>query len=167
MILSIRSGLMGIRLENKLPAVIVTGYPGCGTTVMMQMLEAGGYEVIHEPGYWADEKHPAGRYECRSPSLWLHQHGGLQAGQAIKIVWPHLRGMRLAFEFKTVLMRRPAREPQGIPFKLYPDRIELEYDHLLDRIDGLADYLKIDRERCASMRKCWNPPSHMPLVTSD
>ncbi|RMH29475.1 MAG: hypothetical protein D6693_01945, partial [Planctomycetota bacterium] len=70
--------------------VIVSGLPRSGTSMMMQMLAAGGLELVIDDHRSADESNPHGYYEDRRVARlgrdagWLHE----ARGKAVKIVAP-------------------------------------------------------------------------------
>lgn len=92
---------------------IVSGLPRSGTSMMMQMLEAGGMPVLIDGQRTADDDNPKGYYEyekakqLRSDRTWLPQADG----KAVKIIAqllpylpprPHL--------FQVIFMERPLEE---------------------------------------------------------
>ena len=76
--------------ENELdrPIVIVSGLPRSGTSMMMQMLDRGGLDVLADGVRVADEDNPRGYYEfepvkrTKQDDSWLTQ----AAGKAVKMV---------------------------------------------------------------------------------
>jgi hypothetical protein len=84
--------------------------------MMMQMLEAGGLEVLHDPEFRpADERNPRGYYETK-PALSL---GGDDAdtgwvagaaGKAVKVIAYQLKHLPPEFEYRVVFIRRRAAE---------------------------------------------------------
>jgi hypothetical protein len=91
---------------------VVSGLPRSGTSMMMQMLAAGGMPVLADAGRPADEDNPRGYYELeavkhtrRDPS-WL-----LEApGKAVKIVHVLLYDLPADRAYRILLMRRDLRE---------------------------------------------------------
>jgi len=91
---------------------IVSGYPRSGTSLMMQLLEAGGLPVLRDDNYRpADERNPRGYYEIKD-ALSLGGEGqtsdwvaGAQ-GKAVKVIAYQLRFLPPEFDYRVVFMRR-------------------------------------------------------------
>lgn len=92
--------------------VIVTGLPRSGTSLMMQMLCAGGHDVVTDGSRAADTNNELGYYEWEEIKH-LPQNPRLieQAdGKAVKVVTPLLPHLPLGHHYKFILMRRPLEE---------------------------------------------------------
>jgi len=95
--------------------IVVTGLPRSGTSMMMQMLAAGGVSVLADDRRLADESNPRGYLEyepvkrlCADGS-WL----GEAVGRAVKIVSPlvqHLPRGDSTRKYCVVAMHRPITE---------------------------------------------------------
>ena len=93
---------------------VVSGLPRSGTSLMMQMLHAGGLPVLTDGLRTADENNLRGYYEfepvkrLRGDSAWLPK----ARGQAVKIIHLLLRGLLLdgSLQYRIVFMRRPLDE---------------------------------------------------------
>jgi hypothetical protein len=91
---------------------IVSGLPRCGTSVMMQMLEAGGMEVVVDNIREADEDNPRGYYEfekvkqIKEDSSWLDS----TRGKAFKMVSMLLYELPKDEHYKVIFMRRNMHE---------------------------------------------------------
>ena len=93
---------------------VVSGLPRSGTSLMMQMLHAGGLPVLSDGQRTADENNPHGYFEfdpvkrLRSDNAWLPQ----ARGQAVKIIHLLLRDLRLdgSLQYRIVFMQRPTDE---------------------------------------------------------
>ncbi len=93
---------------------VVSGLPRSGTSLMMQMLAAGGMPLLTDHRRSADESNPRGYFEyeavkqLRADRSWLSN----ARGQAVKII--HLLLSELpndgAIEFRVILMRRAIGE---------------------------------------------------------
>lgn len=87
---------------------IVSGLPRSGTSVMMQMLEAGGIEVVVDNIRKADEDNPRGYYEfekvkrIKDDSSWLDR----TRGKAFKMVSMLLYELPKDKKYKVIFMRR-------------------------------------------------------------
>lgn len=90
---------------------IVTGLPRSGTSLMMQMLEAGGLDVLDDGIRTADEDNPKGYLECervkdlRNDASWV---AGAK-GKAAKVVAPLLQYLPLE-QYRVVFMDRELNE---------------------------------------------------------
>ena len=93
---------------------VVSGLPRSGTSLMMQMLQAGGLPVLSDGLRPADASNPHGYFEfdtvkrLRSDNTWLPQ----ARGHAVKIIHLLLRELRLdaALQYRIVFMQRPIDE---------------------------------------------------------
>jgi hypothetical protein len=91
---------------------VVSGLPRSGTSLAMQMLAAGGMEVLTDELRAADEDNPRGYFEfeavkrTRSDPGWVP----LAAGKAVKVVHLLLPDLPPGFEYRVILMRRDAGE---------------------------------------------------------
>lgn len=92
--------------------VIVSGLPRSGTSMMMQMLAAGGCEILADNYRQADEDNPRGYYEFEpakrlaTDSTWLEQ--GVH--KAVKIVAQLLRYLPRKYHYKVIMMNRDLDE---------------------------------------------------------
>jgi hypothetical protein len=93
---------------------VVTGLPRSGTSMMMQVLRAGGMEVATDSLRAADESNPRGYFELeavkrlRSPDSrrWL----GELRGKAVKVIFMLLYYLPDCFDYRVILMRRDLGE---------------------------------------------------------
>jgi len=89
-------------------AVIVTGVPRSGTSMMMRMLEAGGLPVIVDGIRKADADNPFGYYEfepvkrLRKDSSWVAD----ARGKAVKMAYLLLRDLPPDVTYDVIFMRR-------------------------------------------------------------
>lgn len=87
---------------------IVSGLPRSGTSLMMQMLEAGGMPVLVDDVRRSDEDNPRGYYEYEpvrrtgQDNSWVSQ----AEGKAVKVVSPLLKYLPRQFDFQIILMCR-------------------------------------------------------------
>jgi Sulfotransferase domain len=91
---------------------VVSGLPRSGTSLMMQMLAAGGVEALTDGIRQADEDNPRGYLELeatkrtrRDPS-WLPQ----AMGKAVKVIHVLLDDLPRDFSYRVILMKRPIEE---------------------------------------------------------
>lgn len=92
--------------------VLVSGLPRSGTSLMMQMLEAGGMKIMTDQQRQADDDNPKGYYEWeeirqlpRNPRLIEKAEG--KVVKVISALLPHLPPKH---RYKIIFMRRPASE---------------------------------------------------------
>lgn len=101
------------------PIVVVSGLPRSGTSMMMQMLAAGGLAPLTDGLRTADESNPEGYFELeavknldKAPSA---QADGLAwlanaRGKAVKILTPLLQYLPETSNYRVILMLRPLDE---------------------------------------------------------
>ena len=93
---------------------VVSGLPRSGTSLMMQMLAAGGLPPLTDNLRVADESNPRGYFEfdpvkrLRSDRSWLDQ----ARGRAVKIIHVLVRELPAdgQFNYRVLLMKRPIEE---------------------------------------------------------
>ena len=113
--------------------VIVSGLPRSGTSLMMQMLDKSGLEVLTDSNRKADESNPKGYLEY-DPVMALHKDNSwLDKAQnkSVKIVAPLLGYLDLKYRYKVIFMNRDLNEvvksqqkmigkdPETLPTKLF------------------------------------------------
>ncbi|OGG47108.1 MAG: hypothetical protein A3F84_22765 [Candidatus Handelsmanbacteria bacterium RIFCSPLOWO2_12_FULL_64_10] len=92
--------------------IVVSGLPRSGTSMMMQMLEAGGVAVLTDRVRAADEDNLKGYHEFErvkalpQDRAWLEEAGG----KAVKIVSELLRRLPADHAYRVIFMRRDLRE---------------------------------------------------------
>jgi len=97
-------------LEESL--IVVTGIPRSGTSMLMQMLEAGGTPVLTDRLRAADEDNPRGYFEFEPvkdlfrDSNWLASH----KGKAVKIVAPLVAALPPGLPCRVILCERDLDE---------------------------------------------------------
>jgi hypothetical protein len=102
------------RLRFGDPVVIVSGLPRSGTSMMMQMLEAGGMPVVSDYLRVADESNPQGYYELErvkeldkgGDTSWVRA----ARGSAVKIIGYLLRFLPQDVNYRVVLLQRDISE---------------------------------------------------------
>jgi len=97
---------------EKLTITIVSGLPRSGTSMMMQMLTAGGLTAFTDGAREADESNPKGYYEhervkaLAKDSNWLPEADNM----AVKVVAPLLRYLPAGPAYHIVFMERDIEE---------------------------------------------------------
>lgn len=91
---------------------IVSGLPRSGTSMMMQMLEAGGLEVFTDKKRTADDHNPKGYYEHEAvkslakSNAWVAKADGM----VVKIIAQLLQFLPQNFKYKIIFMQRDMNE---------------------------------------------------------
>ncbi|MGI8827253.1 MAG: sulfotransferase domain-containing protein [Chloroflexota bacterium] len=91
---------------------IVSGLPRSGTSMMMQILEAGGVPVLTDNARHPDEDNPRGYYEFEAvkrvqrDASWLHD----ARGQVVKMVYRLLYDLPADHEYRVIFVKRPLEE---------------------------------------------------------
>ena len=92
--------------------VIVSGLPRSGTSMMMQMLAAGGVAPWTDGDRAADDSNPHGYFELTRVLQLPRDQSWLAdgCGQALKVVAPLLRHLPASPKFRVVFMTRPIND---------------------------------------------------------
>ncbi|MBK8564074.1 MAG: alkaline phosphatase family protein [Saprospiraceae bacterium] len=91
---------------------IVSGLPRSGTSMMMQMLEAGGMTIFTDKERTADESNPKGYYEheavknLQKNKSWLPQ----AKDKVVKVIAHLLKHLPLHYRYKLIFMERDMME---------------------------------------------------------
>jgi hypothetical protein len=91
---------------------VVSGIPRSGTSLMMQMLAAGGMPVMTDGQRTPDPNNPRGYYEFELVKS-LSRNPGIVAeaeGKAIKVISSLLNSLPAEHEYRIIFMRRPLLE---------------------------------------------------------
>jgi len=92
--------------------IIVSGLPRSGTSMMMQMLEAGGVEILTDNIRTADDDNPKGYFEFEkvkelgNDKSWLDE----AKGKAVKIICVLLEHIPPEYSCKVIFMHREMKE---------------------------------------------------------
>lgn len=92
--------------------VIVSGLPRSGTSMMMQMIDAGGVDIVSDGNRKADESNPKGYYEddrikkLKQDNSWV----GEAEGKGMKVIAQLLRSLPKEYNYKVIFMRRDMSE---------------------------------------------------------
>jgi hypothetical protein len=91
---------------------VVSGLPRSGTSMMMQMLAAGGLPVLTDGRRGADVDNPRGYYEYEPVKSLARDSSWLNAarGRAVKIVSALLAHLPEHLEYRVIFMHRPIAE---------------------------------------------------------
>lgn len=107
--------------------MVVSGLPRSGTSLMMQMLEAGGVPILSDGVRTRDTDNPRGYYEFErvkglkdGDTEWLEK----AVGHAVKVVSAHLRSLPEGYEYPTIFMNRDIEEVLASQEKMLAHREE-------------------------------------------
>jgi len=91
---------------------IVSGLPRSGTSLMMQMLAAGGMPILSDGERKADDDNPRGYYEWERIKLMPQQPGCIEEaeGKALKVISQLLFALPAGREYRIIFMQRPLAE---------------------------------------------------------
>ncbi len=131
---------------------IVSGLPRTGTSLMMQMLRAGGIDALTDQVRASDEDNPKGYFEfeavkrTKKDDSWLAEAGG----RVVKMVHLLLYDLPDDRQYRVVFMRRDLREvvrSQGVMLerrgtdgaRLTDDQLIRAYERQLAKIERWLD----------------------------
>jgi tetratricopeptide (TPR) repeat protein len=126
--------------------VVVSGLPRSGTSLMMQMLAAGGLPAMTDGRRSADPDNPEGYYEWEA----IKQVGAhpeiLQeaAGKAIKVISMLLPALPARHRYKAIFMDRPVEEVAASQWKMIENR---DAAHPGASRERMAEMLRDHREQ--------------------
>jgi predicted AlkP superfamily phosphohydrolase/phosphomutase/tetratricopeptide (TPR) repeat protein len=97
-----------LKRKSSRQVVVVSGLPRSGTSMMMQLLEAGGVPIYADGIRQKDENNPKGYYESEKTKTIDRRNGWLEEalGCAVKIVAPLLKHLKLKYTYKVIFMER-------------------------------------------------------------
>jgi hypothetical protein len=101
-------------VENlgKVYVTVVSGLPRSGTSMMMQMLAAGGVPVLTDGARKPDPDNPRGYFEFEPVKRTARDAGWLAdaAGKAVKVAHVLLPDLPRGYEYRVLFMHRDMRE---------------------------------------------------------
>lgn len=139
--------------------ILVSGLPRSGTSMMMQMLEAGGISPLTDGEREADENNPKGYYEYEPVKRLADDVSWLPKadGKALEIVAPLLRYLPRNFRYKVIFMKRDlsevvrsqqimlGKDPDVLPMGLFTAyERELQNLALWEKLQPHASVLELD-----------------------
>jgi len=91
---------------------VVSGLPRSGTSLIMQMLQKGGMEILTDNARKADESNPKGYFEYEKVKALQRDSSWLQDGdgKAVKIIAQLLKYLPSYFEYKIIFIERNMEE---------------------------------------------------------
>jgi len=92
--------------------IVVSGLPRSGTSLMMQMLRAGGVEILADDHRPSDKDNPRGYFEYEPVKALQRDHSWVpQAeGKAVKVIAALLAYLPHHLRYKVILMKRDLGE---------------------------------------------------------
>lgn len=100
-------------VQQRQSIVVVSGLPRSGTSMMMQMLAAGGLDVLTDDHRQPDENNPRGYYEFAPVKRlhmgeddWVHE----AVGKSVKVISTQLHHLPDVYDYQVILMTRPLIE---------------------------------------------------------
>lgn len=117
-------------METGNDIVIVSGLPRSGTSMMMQMMEAGGLTIVSDGERSADNNNPKGYYEDeRIKKLGQNNNWvGEAQGKCMKVIAQLLKHLPKKYNYKVIFMKRDMGEvlrSQQIMLKRNPDEFPM------------------------------------------
>ena len=91
---------------------IVSGLPRSGTSMMMQMLDAGGASILTDKVRQPDTSNPRGYYEYEKVKKMMTDVSWIEEanGKVIKVVAPLLQNLPNKYDYKIIFMKRDMPE---------------------------------------------------------
>jgi hypothetical protein len=115
--------------------ILVSGLPRSGTSMVMNMLKAGGIEIVVDHVRQADEDNPKGYYEyekvkhLQKDASWMPT----MSGKAIKVISFLLYHLPLTLHYQILFIQRPMEEILTSQKKML-DRLECSPDIISDEV---------------------------------
>jgi len=133
-----------LKEQMKGKIIIVSGLPRSGTSMMMQMLHAGGIDILTDEVREANEFNPKGYYEhelvksLAKDKSWLDK----AEGKAVKIIAQLLQFLPSNYDYKIIFMQRDMDEILQSQQKMlgkkegtYPVAIAKAFEKELERVE--------------------------------
>ena len=149
--------------SSQTPTVIVSGLPRSGTSMMMQMLVAGGLPALSDGFRVADEDNPRGYYETEAVKKTKQDPSWLEGteGKVVKMVHVLLTDLPNDRPYRVIMMRRKTEivlKSQAVMLKrlgqeqanLEPEKRARMYEHQLEQV---KDYM--GRQSCFDFIEVW------------
>lgn len=133
-----------IAASDKEPIYIVSGLPRSGTSLMMQMLNAGGMSLLTDQKRQADENNPKGYYELESVKGTATNKSWVKdaSGKVVKVISHLLQHLPGNNNYKVIFMHRNIQEiiisqqkMTGKENQAYPLTLETNFKAHLAKIE--------------------------------
>jgi tetratricopeptide (TPR) repeat protein/arylsulfatase A-like enzyme len=144
--------------------IIVSGLPRSGTSMMMQVLEAGGLEIQTDKVRTRDEHNPEGYYEDERVKSLMKDNSWLKEaeGKVLKVVSPLLPSLPIGFKYKVIYMQRDLNEVMVSQQKMLG-----KYNGIANFNPAVMDAFKKQSERAITWMNAQPHVQHMILNYSD
>ncbi|MBN1216588.1 MAG: hypothetical protein JXA99_14260, partial [Candidatus Lokiarchaeota archaeon] len=111
-------------LKDKL--VVVSGIPRSGTSLIMQILQAGGLDILSDHKREADKNNPKGYLELESVKNLSNDNSCLinQTGKAVKVISHLLKFLPKNQKYKIIFINRDVNEIIKSQQKMLKDKIK-------------------------------------------
>lgn len=129
---------------------IVSGLPRSGTSMMMQMLEAGGMEILTDLKRCPDDSNPKGYYEFEKVKNLAKSNEWIEEaeGKVVKVIAQLLHFLPPRFEYDVIFMQRDLDEilksqqiMLGRDPNLYPTGIANAFKKELEKVEAWSKSL--------------------------
>ena len=137
--------------------VIVSGLPRSGTSLMMQMLKAGGLEILHSDNRIADESNPQGYYEHEKikelgkNSSWFAK---ATKGKAAKVILQLLNFLPRQESYRLIVMQRDLDEIIQSQTKMF-EREGKDSHSYVDRLKKTyAKQVRLSEQSLTKLQNC-------------
>jgi hypothetical protein len=139
--------------------IVVSGMPRSGTSLMMQMLAAGGVPVLTDGRRAADEHNPRGYFEDERVLRLARDTSWFAAarGKAVKVIYRLLPHLPSACEYRVLFMQRDLEEVYASQQTMLRSR---------DDAAGEQDRMKIVPALRADLERVRNWVSDQPNIHS-
>ena len=149
--------------SSRTPTIIVSGLPRSGTSMMMQVLSAGGLPVLSDGVRGADVDNPRGYHEfeavkrTKQDPSWLDE----SEGKVVKVVHALLADLPTDRPYRVIMMRRRTetvvKSQAAMLMRLGEQGADLEPDKLARiyerQLDQAKDYM--GRQACFEFIEVW------------
>ena len=128
--------------------IVVSGLPRSGTSMMMQILNAGKLDILTDDKRDADNNNPKGYYEYEPVKKLMIDKSWLPnaKGKVVKVIAQLLPYLPSNFNYKIIFMRRPMNEvlksqqimlgrEKDVKTKAFPSGLNKAFQKQLDRVD--------------------------------
>jgi tetratricopeptide (TPR) repeat protein/arylsulfatase A-like enzyme len=151
-------GATGSATDTGNAVVVVSGLPRSGTSMMMQMLVAGGVAPMTDVERPADEGNPRGYFELARVKQLQMQNDWLDEarGRALKVVSPLVPYLPQGVEYRVIVMERDLEEIVRSQRRLLE---HLGHDRARQGPDQLALFLRQQVALALSLLKAHNVPT--------
>ena len=160
-----------VQLNIDEPIIVVTGLPRSGTSLMMQMLQAGGIPILTDEKRVPDTDNPRGYFEYEK-SMWLAADSSWMEsarGKAVKVIVQLLPYIPVNLEYRVVMMNREMAEVTasqatmlrnlGSEKTIPADQLRLAYAQNLVTAKKFLDHLARAKSATFEYRQLISAPS--------